>query len=94
MYTVYILFSEKLNKFYTGYTSDLILRMEFHKLRIPGKFTAATDDWKLFYTIECTTKHQALSIEKHIKKMKSSTYIKNLPKYSEISQKLLLRYKN
>ena len=93
MHQVYILFSEKLNRFYIGYTSDLNVRLDFHlNDSQTRKFTHKTDDWKLFFLLECTSKKQALAIEKHIKAMKSKTYILNLSKYPEISEKLLDKY--
>ena len=33
-----------------------------------------------------------MAIERHIKKMKSKTYIRNLKKYTEINEKLLMRF--
>ena len=93
MHTVYIIFSEKLNRFYIGYSSDLEVRFDFHlNDEQTRKYTYKAEDWKLFFKIECTSKQQALSIEKHIKKMKSKTYIDNLLKYPEIAQKLLEKY--
>jgi putative endonuclease len=89
---VYILFSKKLNRFYTGYTSNLTTRMDFHRNAPNNKFTAKADDWELFYTIDCDCKKQALAIEKYIKRMKSSKYIRNLIIYPEITQKLLLKF--
>ena len=89
---VYILKSEKLNRFYIGYTSDIDIRMEFHKNAESHKFTAKADDWILVFKIDCQTKSQALNIEKHIKTMKSKKYIENLLLYPEISEKLLEKY--
>ncbi|MFD2567201.1 GIY-YIG nuclease family protein [Pseudotenacibaculum haliotis] len=89
---VYILFSKKLNRFYTGQTSNFEQRMEFHKSAENTKFTGKADDWQLFLKINCQSKKQALAIETHIKKMKSSTYIKNLIKYPEIIDKLKVKY--
>ncbi len=51
-------------------------------------FTSKADDWDEFFVIPDLSKHQARSIEKHIKAMKSSTYIRNLKKYPELVQKL------
>ncbi|MVO09646.1 GIY-YIG nuclease family protein [Flavobacterium sp. TP390] len=92
MSIVYILYSQKLNRFYIGYTSDFDLRLEFHKNATTRKFTYNATDWILFLKIDCTTKKQALSIEKHIKNMKSKTYIQNLLKYPEIIDKLVEKY--
>ena len=91
-YTVYILFSEKLNRFYTGYTSNLDIRIDFHLNSLPNKFTANAKDWKLFFKLECDSKQQALKIEKHIKRMRSKIYIQNLVLYPEVSDKLLNLY--
>jgi len=93
MNVVYIIFSVKLNRFYIGFTSDFDTRMEFHKNAESHKFTSNADDWKLFLKIECTSKTQGLAIEKHIKKMKSKTYIENLIKYPDITSKLKEKYK-
>ncbi len=93
--TVYILYSVKLNRFYIGFTTNFDLRLDFHfsneKLQ---KFTHKADDWNVFLKISCATKKQGLSIEKHIKKMKSKIYIENLKKYPEIIDKLLLKFKD
>ena len=94
MYSVYILHSVKLNKFYTGFTSNFDLRLQFHFNSENRKFTHNATDWTLFLKIDCENKNQALLIEKHIKKMKSKIYIQNLLKYPEIIQKLLSVYKN
>ena len=56
-------------------------------------YTSKTSDWELYYIIECVTISQAMKIEKHIKKMKSITYLKNLKKFEKIQLKLLEKYK-
>ncbi len=89
---VYILHSKTLNRFYIGYTSNLEERLIFHSNSDSKKFTYKASDWVLFYTIACDSKVQGLQIEKHIKTMKSKTYIENLVKYPEMSKKLKLKY--
>lgn len=91
---VYILHSKKLNRYYIGYTTNIDLRLEFHKNSPSNKFTSNAKDWILFLSFNCNDKTQALSIEKHIKNMKSKTYIENLIQYPEIIDKLLVKYKN
>ncbi len=95
MCVCYILYSPTLNKFYTGFTKENIdSRLDKHNTGAYGQhFTSQVNDWELYFTIECETISQALKIEKHIKSMKSSLYIRNLKKYPEISEKLLLKYK-
>jgi putative endonuclease len=91
-HSVYILNSYKLNRYYIGYTSNFDTRLEFHKNAESRKFTANANDWTLFLKIDCQNKTQALAIEKHIKSMKSKTYVENLLKYPEITIKLLEKY--
>jgi len=91
MIACYIIFSKKLNRFYTGFTqSDLDERILKHNDGSYGghRFTAKANDWELFIGIECESFKQATTIERHIKKMKSSTYIKNLKAYPEMIEKL------
>ncbi len=88
----YVLYSRKLTRFYTGETADLDTRMDFHANSTANKFTGKANDWILFLKIECASKKQAMDIEAHIKRMKSSTYIKNLKKYPEMVTKLLISY--
>ncbi len=91
---VYILQSKQLNRFYIGYSSNIGLRLEFHKHPDTRKFTSNAKDWILYYKIDCTTKSQALAIEAHIKRMKSKVYIDNLIKHPEITTKLLEKYRD
>lgn len=93
MHYVYILQSKTLNRFYVGQTQNLERRITFHRNPSNKKaFVAKAKDWELYYNIACNAKNQALAIEKHIKRMKSKTYIHNLKRYPEITQKLLLKY--
>jgi putative endonuclease len=93
MASVYILHSKKLDKYYTGSCMDLSYRIEQHLNKIfKGSFTAIADDWDLYFFIDNLEYTQARNIESHIKKMKSRTYIENLKKYPEISEKLKLKY--
>jgi len=91
-YSVYILHSKKLNRYYTGATSNIDVRLDFHKNAEANKFTYNADDWELVLTIGCDTKFQMSAIEKHIKNMKSKTYIQNLIKYPEMIAKLKIQY--
>ncbi len=87
----YIIFSKKLNRFYIGACHDnLDLRIEKHNNHSYGKnhYTAKASDWELFISIECETYDMARRIEMHIKRMKSSNYIRNLKKYPELIDKI------
>ncbi len=87
----YIIFSEKLNRFYIGVTQEGVeKRILNHNGHGYGErhYTATTNDWELFLFIESTDYSQAVRIEKHIKKMKSKTFIINLKQYPEIIERL------
>ncbi|PWH83761.1 excinuclease ABC subunit C [Algibacter marinivivus] len=90
---VYILYSDKLNKYYVGFTTNLEERLVFHKKAEGYKFTGKATDWEVFYVIACKSKSQGLAIESHIKRMKSKVYIENFLKYPELAKKLLDKYK-
>jgi putative endonuclease len=91
-YYTYILYSKQIDKFYIGATRlNPIIRKDRHLEEYYGssKFTAKANDWILYYEIECASFTQALKIENHIKRMKSKSYIRNLHKYPEMTEKLL-----
>ncbi len=91
MIACYIIFSKKLDRFYIGVTqSDLNERISKHNNGSYGnhRYTAKANDWELFICIECENIRKATSIEKQIKKMKSSVYIKNLKLYPDLIKKL------
>ena len=95
MINCYILYSPKLDSYYIGMSQEHIAdRISKHNTSFYGAhYTFKTSDWKLYYIIECVTISQAMKIEKHIKKMKSITYLKNLKKFETIQLKLLEKYK-
>lgn len=90
---VYILFSEKLNRFYVGTTDNPHRRLSEHNSgTFDDAFTRKGIPWSLFLIIDSLESKQAYKIENHIKKMKSKKYIENLLIYPEIISKLKLRY--
>lgn len=86
MAAVYILYSEKLDKYYTGSCFDLEIRLKQHKNKVfPGAFTSKADDWILFYSINSLSYNQVRKIENHIKKMKSKKFISKLYKIKNLA---------
>ena len=88
---LYIIFSEKLNKFYVGITQESPeIRLSAHNQGKygKGKFTATVNDWEIKLTIQCDHYAHATRLEKKIKRMKSRTYIENLMKYKELREKI------
>ena len=74
---VYILYSEKLNKFYVGVSSDIDRRLAEHNSG-KSKFTSRGTPWKLMYSEVFPTLNEAKKRELEIKKRKSRIYIQEL----------------
>ena len=74
MFTVYILFSSSIDKYYIGYTNDLERRLTEHN-RKKGKYTDGGIPWRLVYQEEYESKSEAMNREKFIKSQKSRQYI-------------------
>ncbi len=88
----YILYSPMLNKYYIGATqSEISSRISKHNYHLYGnhRYTATTEDWELFLSIEVEEYSHAIRIERKIKSMKSKVYIQNLKKYPEMLEKLV-----
>ncbi len=93
MFCVYIIFSEKLDKFYIGTTDDFDKRLKQHNSAIfVDAFTAKGIPWTKFIVIDNLSSNTAYLIEKHIKSMKSKKHILNLPKYPDIIIQLIEKY--
>ena len=93
MATVYILYSESIDKFYTGSCKILSERLAAHRNnKFSRSFTRRASDWKLFFQIDNLTYRQGRKIESHIKRMKSKIYIKNLIIHAKVSEELVLQY--
>ena len=73
----YILFSEKLNKYYVGACIEMERRLYEHNIG-NSKFTRLGFPWELKYTEEYQTLLEAKQRELKIKKMKSRKYIEDL----------------
>ena len=94
IFYVYILFSEKLNRFYVGTTDDPDRRLVEHNSgTFDDAFTRKGIPWTLFLIIDGLESNQAYKIEQHIKKMKSRKYFQNLLHFPEIIDKLKLKYR-
>ena len=80
MFTVYILFSEKYDKIYIGYTSDLENRLESHNHFAKKGYTIRYRPWKVIHTETFNTKKEAMKREKQLKSAKGRAFAWNLVK--------------
>ncbi len=82
MYTLYILYSPILDKFYIGFTNKHVhTRLQKHLSNHKG-FTAKAKDWQIVYTETYEDKSTALKREREIKNWKSKDSVKKLVAYS------------
>ena len=77
MASVYVLFSEKLNKFYVGACVDLERRLYEHNIG-HSKFTSLGIPWRLVYKEEYPDLPLAKRRELEIKRKKSRQYLLKL----------------
>ncbi len=73
-YSVYIIYSAILDKYYVGYSEDILQRLEQHNSGI-SDFTAKANDWLLKYSVPFASRTDAMKREAEIKKKKSRKYI-------------------
>ncbi|MCP4456554.1 MAG: GIY-YIG nuclease family protein [Cytophagales bacterium] len=65
MYWVYILFSDKLEKYYVGSTNNLTDRLKRHNSK-QSTYTKKGVPWNLVASFECDLKSEAVRFEKKI----------------------------
>ncbi len=77
MYTVYIIQSKKVGKFYVGYTSNIVDRIQHHNSRA-NKSTRPYVPWEIIYQEHFPTKKEAWLRERQIKAYKGGNAFKKL----------------
>ncbi|KIA97037.1 endonuclease [Flavobacterium sp. KMS] len=77
-FVVYILYSEKFNKNYTGYTSNLIERFKSHNFIETKGYTIKFRPWEVIHVEFFSSKSKAMKREKYLKSGIGREFIKNL----------------
>lgn len=77
MFIVYVLYSEKFNKIYIGYTSNMEQRFLSHNELGTKGWTLKFRPWKIVYTESYATKPEAVQREKELKGGKGRERIKS-----------------
>jgi len=82
-FVTYILYSKKFNKFYIGYSSDLISRFKSHNQLATKGYTLKFRPWIVIHVEFFETKIEALKREKQLKSSKGRSFIHQniLPKF-------------
>ena len=75
MYYTYVLYSQRFNKIYVGFSGDLQNRLLAHNDPQNTGWTAQYQPWKIFYSEEYTTKSEALIREKQLKTSRGRAFI-------------------
>ena len=79
MYFIYILYSESSDQYYLGYSNDPHRRLIEHNTSSNNTFTSKHRPWILKMILECSTnEHEAINMERFIKKQKSRKLIENI----------------
>ncbi len=77
MYTVYIIYSPTLDRYYIGFTQDITDRLRRHNSKSKG-FTNRSNDWSIVHVESFSQKNDAMKREKEIKGWKSKKLIEKL----------------
>ena len=76
MYITYILYSPKINKFYTGQTDDINRRLVEHN-RGKTPFMATGIPWKMVYSKVHNNRAEAIKTEKFIKTRGAARFLED-----------------
>jgi putative endonuclease len=77
MYSVYIIYSHKIDKYYIGYSSNVIERLSKHNQKSKG-FSSTGRPWIIVYTEVFENKKDAMNRESQLKKWKNRERLESL----------------
>jgi putative endonuclease len=80
MYVVYVLYSEKFNKIYIGFTHDLENRVKSHNELGKKGWTKSFRPWTVLYKEAYDQKSAAMTREKQLKSAKGREFVWELVK--------------
>ena len=90
MFFVYIIYSDKINRFYTGTTDDLDKRIEQHNSAFyPNSFTTKGAPWVLKVDFSFENNETAYFAERFIKRMKSKKFIEKIIKDPDLFTEII-----
>jgi putative endonuclease len=79
VFYVYILFSERCDKFYVGHSNDPDRRLIEHNTSPELKYTSKFRPWKLLMAIEISdSRGDAMRVERFFKAQKSSEFLRRI----------------
>jgi putative endonuclease len=79
MFYIYILYSERYDRYYIGHTNDPARRLAEHNTTEDIKFTTKYRPWRMLLVFKVSeTRGEAIKMERFIKRQKSRLFIKGL----------------
>ncbi len=75
MFSVYALYSEKINRIYVGQTDDLEERVADHRSG-RSRYTSRADDWVLIHVEEFATRAEAMRRERELKTHRGRDFLR------------------
>jgi len=90
MHYLYIIYSNSIDKYYVGETTDPEFRLKLHNQHaFERSFSKIASDWELLLKIKCTSKEDAIYLERFVKRMKSRKFIQKILIQPEILNDIL-----
>ncbi|MCY2688515.1 GIY-YIG nuclease family protein [Salinimicrobium sp. TH3] len=90
MHFLYIMFSQKSNKYFTGETNNVPARLELHNsYKTIKAFTKAAYDWEVKLIFKCNSREEAVYLKRNIKSRRSRTFIEKVIIHPKILTDLL-----
>ena len=83
MFTVYVLHSQRFDKIYIGFTSDIEKRLFAHNHPSNKGWTKSFQPWEIIYSEEFETKEEAMDREKQLKSYRGREFIRKHIPYQE-----------
>jgi putative endonuclease len=95
LFYVYIIYSEKLDKFYIGTTDNVLRRLDEHNSGLyQSSFTRRGIPWQLYLEVGCSSSKEAYWLESFIKQMKSRAFYHKLKETPEFIDDIKKKYRD
>ena len=79
MYSIYIIYSKKIDRYYVGTTDDVEKRLDEHNSGFYNEaYTVKGVPWELRLSFEYESSQKAYGLEKFLKKMKSRVFLEKV----------------
>ena len=84
MHYVYVLYSERFDKIYIGYSTNPEIRLTFHNSDTNTGWTKTYKPWKIIYTEQFLTISEAYRREKQLKTSRGRNFVRQIISRNEL----------